>query len=110
MQYSDLTTKLREMLDANGIEWIDVSMEREDPFEAGKVFHMERTQWGELNEKIGRLAISVIWGYWESSNGYRRGITHGFPEYLELWDTGADGTSPVAISLDEIAERYDLEA
>lgn len=110
MQYSDLTTKLRDMLDANGIEWTDASVEREDPFVAGEVFHMERTQWGELNEKIGRPAISVIWGYWESSNGYRRGITHGFPECLEIWDRGVDGASPFAISLDEIAKRYELEA
>lgn len=110
MQYSDLTTKLREMLDANGIEWIDVSMEREDPFEADKVFHMERTQWGDMDEKTGRLDVSVIWGYRENKDGYRRGITHGFPECLEIWDRGVDGTSPFAISLDEIAERYDLEA
>lgn len=110
MQYSELTTKLREMLDENGIEWIDVSIEREDPFEAGKVFHMERTQWGDMSKTMGRPAISVIWGYWESDNGYRRGISHGFPECLELWDASVDGTSPVAISLDEIAKRYELEA
>ena len=110
MQYSDLTTKLREMLDANGIDWFDASDEREDPFVAGKVFHMERTQWGDYNDRAGRMSVSVIWGYWESDDGYRRGITHGFPECLELWDRSVAGTSPIALTLGEIAERYELEA
>lgn len=77
LKTSEPMQRLRDLLDAAGIEWADYSEE----FSVcdRHVYHMERTR--VLVE--GFEIASCIWGY-SSHAGHAFGMTYGYPDKVEF--------------------------
>lgn len=91
---SQLMQRLRDELDAAGIEWHDASEEFGwDDY----VYHMERTKVVLGGEQIA----SCIYGY-SGQRGRETGSTYGWPDQIESWDSSNSGGDPEPRAIDDI--------
>lgn len=96
MEVSPLMQRLRDELDAAGIEWRDAS---EEFASGGYHYRMERTKAMRDGEELA----SCIWGYGGPA-GHETGMSHGWPDRIESWDPTNRGEDPEPKTVEEIME------
>lgn len=112
-EFSDMTTKLRSVLDQHEINWIDASdfcyqsyYDFDDHIHS-MIFHCERTRFNLYTDENGeeRYRTSVIWNWSKYDQENRIGMTMGFPYKYEVWDKSYN-EDPIPMTLEEIESIF----
>lgn len=99
MEISKPTRDLRAALDADGIEWLDLSDERTRLLSDAKwLSHMERTK---VVDEHGRELAMCTWGA-ISVHGDAAITTYGYPDMIEFASPYLDGGEPYAMEITDI--------
>lgn len=110
---SDMTTKLRSVLDQHEIEWVDASDFCYKTYydDAGHIhnknFHCERTRFNLYTDENGKehYRTSVVWNWFKYDQGNHIGMSMGFPYKYEVWDK-AYNEDPLPMTLEEIESIF----
>lgn len=110
---SDMTAKLRAILDQHGIEWIDASdfsyktYYDNDGHIHNDMYHFERTRFNLFKNENGEdcYRTSVVWNWRKHDQGNYIGLSYGFPYEYEVWDKSYD-EDPVPMSLEQIESIF----